>query len=188
MSGTPITPERKERFLAALREMPNVTRASSIIGAHRRTMHQLKANDPVFAEQWDDAIEDGIANAEAMVHRRAFGGADKPLTHQGQFTYKRDFTAIDPATGERFAPHLAPLLRDADGNLVPETVKEYSDQLAMFLLKAHRPDRYRERITSDVNLNDATLTDAEREERVKKLLAEALQRKLAKPDDGSDLV
>lgn len=42
---------------------------------------------------------------------------------------------------------------------ITDTYKEYSDNLAMFLLKAHRPDKYRER--TDLNItNNADLAAA----------------------------
>jgi len=148
--GRPITPEKLEQFLHHLSEMPNVTRAARLIGHARKVMYDIKNRDPEFSSAWDEALEEGIDNAEAMVHRRAFQGADRPLTHQGQITYQRDYAAVDPETGQPYPPHLAPLLRDDLGQLVPATVKEYSDPLAIFLLKAHRPDKYRER--SDVNV------------------------------------
>ena len=40
------------------------------------------------------------------------------------------------------------IVYDKDGNDVGSTHR-YSDNLAMFLLKAHRPDRYRERSTTE---------------------------------------
>lgn len=36
--------------------------------------------------------------------------------------------------------------------VIMDTVKEYSDTLAIFLLKAHNPDKYRERSTVDQNI------------------------------------
>jgi hypothetical protein len=60
--------------------------------------------------------------------------------------------------------------------VITDSYKEYSDTLAMFLLKAHRPDKYRER--SDVNHTvDAGLVER---------LAQGRAR-MKRPDDGSDL-
>lgn len=149
-TGHPITPDELEQFLHHLREMPNITRAARLICASRAAVYDIKTRNPEFSTAWDEAIEEGIDNAEAMVHYRAFQGLDKVLTHRGQITYQLDYAAINPETEQPYLPHLAPLLRDGSGQLVPVTVKEYSDQLAIFLLKAHRPDKYRER--SDVNI------------------------------------
>lgn len=57
-----------------------------------------------------------------------------------------------------------------------DTQKKYSDTLAIFLLKAHRPEKYRER--SDVNVT-GDINIAERLARARK--------RTAPPDDGSDL-
>lgn len=66
-------------------------------------------------------------------------------------------------------------------------VTKYSDSLTMFLLKAHRPDKYRERsevkqeLTGNMNLNDTT--------RASRLAALIELAKLRKAEaDNSDLV
>jgi hypothetical protein len=72
--------------------------------------------------------------------RRAVEGIDRPVIHRGQ---------------------LATAWVDGDGNYVPEgspravrivplTIREYSDTLLIFLLKAARPERYRKRRHSSV--------------------------------------
>lgn len=49
------------------------------------------------------------------------------------------------------------------GELI-DTVQEYSDTLAMFLLKSHRPEKYRERSQVDTNVK-VSLADVIREAR-----------------------
>jgi len=61
-------------------------------------------------------------------------------------------------------------------------------EMRLKLLAKWSPQKYGERVTNDVNLNDATLTPTERESRVKAILASAHKRSLNEPDDGSDLV
>lgn len=150
----PTPPEKFDQFLAVLREVPNVSEACRRVGVSDTVFRVRRRVSPEFAAEWDEAIEQGLDNAEAIAHQRAFYGANKPLTHQGQIIHKRDYSArvVDPETGlERYVePHLAPLLRDTHGNLIPETVPEVSDTLVMFLLKAYRPEKFRER--SDVNV------------------------------------
>lgn len=139
------TPERAAAFCAALAETCNVGKACKAIGIGRRTAYEWREDDPEFAKAWAGAMRIGVSALEDEAHRRAFDGADKPLVHQGQFTYLRDFDAIDPQTGQRYPAHLAPVLKDAQGNPRIATMKEYSDTLAIFLLKAHDPEKYRER-------------------------------------------
>lgn len=69
-----------------------------------------------------------------------------------------------------------------------DTQKKYSDTLAIFLLKAHRPEKYRERTHLDVSNSDGSLVvdDATRSARVAQLLAMAQQRK-AEEDEFGDI-
>jgi hypothetical protein len=88
----------------------------------------------------------GVTALEDEAHRRAFEGVEDPLTHHGRFTYLYRIARDE---------HGEPLL-DEDGNTVQEpvldeqgnhkvaAVRKYSDTLAIFLLKAHDPDKYRE--------------------------------------------
>jgi len=150
MLKEPITDEERERFLAHLREHPNASRAARLLGRSYSGFNKLRATLPEFDVAWKEALDEGIAAAEAEVHRRAFEGVNEPLTHQGQLTYERDFAAVDLVTGDPLPPHLCPFKRDANGNLIPVTLNKRSDTLAMFMLKAYRPDTYRER--QDINL------------------------------------
>lgn len=58
-------------------------------------------------------------------------------------------------------------------------VRKYSDTLLVFLLKARRPDKYRERMSTELSGPNGTalsLSDTEREARIQSLLAMAAQR------------
>lgn len=143
---------------------------------------------PYFATAWDDAMQAGLLALEDEAHRRAFEGVDEPLTHQGQFTYLRDLGAIDPETGRQYPPDLAPVLRDEHGRPRFATMKRYSDTLAIFLLKAHAPDKYRERSAMELtgaNGGPVQITDTERAAKIAAILAAAEARKAS---DVSDLV
>ena len=59
---------------------------------------------------------------------------------------------------------------DKDGNVI-QTYRMYSDRLAELMLKAHAPEKYRERIsTENINLNVTELADEARERIRAKLL------------------
>lgn len=146
-----LTPEKLTAFCAALAETGIVARACKAVDISRVTAYEWRDEIPEFKAAWDKALKIGITALEDEAHRRGFEGVDKPLTHQGQFTYLRDFGAIDPETNQPYQPAYAPVLKDASGNPKLATMKDYSDTLAIFLLKAHDPDKYRER--QDINLS-----------------------------------
>lgn len=115
----------------------------------RTAAYEWREADPGFAAMWDHALKIGKSALEDEAHRRGFEGVDEPLTHQGQFTYLRDFDAIDPETDKPY--EVPPILMDENGNPRIATMKKYSDTLAIFLLKAHDPDKYRENSKLEVS-------------------------------------
>ena len=111
--GSPLTPEKKELFLAALRASPNVSEAARAADISRQSAYKYRDADTDFAAQWDDALNEAIDTLEREAQRRAFEGCTEPVGwHQG---------------------------------VAGGTVKRYSDTLAIFLLKAHRPERFRDK-------------------------------------------
>ena len=155
---TVFTEGLKAEFLDTLRETANVTVAARSVGISPATAYKHRRDDALFAERWDEAINEAVDMLEAEAHRRAFQGTEEPVFYQGcEVGY----------------------------------VRKYSDPLTMFLLKAHRPDKYRERsevkqeISGDMRLNDTT-----RAARLAALLQLAQKRAAeaeAPIDDTSDL-
>ncbi len=168
-----------------LAETCNVGKACSAIDVSRYTAYRWRKVLPDFAEAWDDAMQAGVLALEDEAHRRAFEGLDEPLTHQGQITpaYAKVLDddgneVIDDLTN---APKMGPVY-NADGTFKPQTVKKYSDTLAIFLLKAHAPDKYRENSKVDLTNSDGKLgavDDTARAARVAALLAVAQKRQAA---------
>lgn len=109
---------RKERFLAHLAISGNVSEAGRVADVQRSTLYHWKETDAVFASQWEGALEEAADALEAEARRRAVEGYDEPITYGGK-------VVCDPETGH-------PLVR-----------KKYSDGLMAFLLRAHRPARFR---------------------------------------------
>jgi hypothetical protein len=152
----PIAPEVYSRFLEHLREVPNVSHAARAAGITQYLVYKHRKADPVFSAAWDDALDEAIQRAEKVVHDRAFKGVPEPIVHQGQIQYEHErdahgrviFDVVEtpgvnggPPTFDR-----VPRLKlDIAGNPIPLVVYKPSDQLAQFLLRAHRPERYRER-------------------------------------------
>lgn len=115
-----FTPEKKQRFLAHLRETGNVTLSARAIGLPNRTIYDHRQSDEAFKAAWDEAIEEAVDALEEEARRRAFAGVTRKKFHLGK-------PVKDPLTGKQYVE------------------QEYSDVLLIFLLKAHRPAKYRER-------------------------------------------
>jgi len=73
----------KPPFLAALREVPVVSRACAAVGIERSTAYRAADADDDFRAAWDDAMEEGVDRAEQEAFRRAVEGTDKGVWHQG---------------------------------------------------------------------------------------------------------
>lgn len=80
-----MTPKKgwKPLFLEKLREHANISRAAKDAGISRKTVYKERDNSTTFANEWDDALEEGIDYLEEEARRRAFEGVDEPLMFQG---------------------------------------------------------------------------------------------------------
>ena len=134
MRGKTTSLKQRTTFLAALCEMGNVTASAGAAGFSRAQAYALRSEDVSFAAAWDDAVAEACDRLEAEAWRLAVVGVEEPVI--GRVGKDRDG-----------------ILKNADGeNLV---IKKYSDTLMVTLLKAHKPDKYRERSENNVNLNGA---------------------------------
>jgi hypothetical protein len=102
--------------LALLARTANVSLAAKAVGISRRRAYQLRARDAAFREAWNNAREEGLDCLEAEAWRRAVHG-----TRRAKAVYYQ---------GRKVGA-------DVD--------QEYSDTLLIFLLKAARPEKYRDR-------------------------------------------
>ena len=129
---TPLTPKKKReqerqeqeraarallqaRFLDAFRQGANVWAACKQVGVSRQTVYGWRDTDPAFRAAWDDAENDAVDTLEVSAWQRARNGVKR---EKGVY-YEGKLIATDVTT-------------------------EYSDTLLIFLLKAHRPAKYRE--------------------------------------------
>lgn len=153
---TASRPDWHPAFLRALASSCNITAACRAAGVHRDTFYAHRKAHPAFAAQVKEAFAEAIESLEGEMYRRAVDGCEKPVLHQGV----QVLVWVD-AEGRQVAP-------DAPGaRAVPLVLREYSDTLAIFLAKAHRPKKYRERyevkhkgqvkLTKAEELNDAEL-------------------------------
>lgn len=108
-----------EAALAVIRAGGTIKQASAAIGMQRSSLRKWCAKDAEFRAAYEAAIEEGVEVLEAEAFRRAVEGTLKPAFYQGK------------------------VVKDESGAL--QGVREYSDQLLMFLLRAKAPEKYRER-------------------------------------------
>lgn len=73
---TPWTDQKRTDFLNALREVPNVGAACRRVHCSRTTVYNLRKEDPTFAAEWDEAIEDGLDELESVAASRAIDKSD----------------------------------------------------------------------------------------------------------------
>ena len=116
-------------FLAALARGISVTGAAAEASVPRRTVYEWRHSDEAFSADWDDAVDAGTDVLEDEARRRAHDGVEEPIVAMGK------------------------VARNDDGTIL--TVRKYSDNLMSLLLKARRPDKFRERITQDVSSTGA---------------------------------
>lgn len=142
-----LTPEKLSAFCTALAETGIVGKACKAVDISRVTAYEWREQNPDFAARWDRALKIGVTALEDEAHRRAFSGVDEPLVHQGQFTpvftEARDADGFPILDEQTQRPRMIPLLDD-NGKQQIATMKKYSDTLAIFLLKAHAPEKYRD--------------------------------------------
>jgi hypothetical protein len=113
-------PDWAPRLLAALRASANVQLSCAVAGVPRRSFYNRRDADPAFAAAVAEALEDGCDLLEAEARRRAVDGVPrKKFDRAGN-------PIIDPDTGQQYVE------------------REYSDALLIVLLKAHRPERFRD--------------------------------------------
>lgn len=104
-------------FLDALAQTGNVTESAKVASVSRVFVYERRKDDLAFAAAWDDALDQAADVMEREAWRRAVQGTTEPV-------YGR-------------------IGKDQDGQI--GEVQKYSDTLLIFLLKAARPSKFRER-------------------------------------------
>lgn len=119
LEGEPPAAEWEERFLAALATTGSITKAWKAAGITRSFAFDWRGRRPTtFAKRWDEIADTHRDNLEQSAMLRAIQGVEEPVIFKGK-------PMLDPKTGK------------------PLTVTRYDTALTIFMLKAHRPERYR---------------------------------------------
>jgi hypothetical protein len=113
------------RFCAALREFPSIRNACAAAVVSRATAYAHRARSAAFRAQWATALKEGVEKLEAVCWAKAM---------------RRETTRTRT------------LVKDEAGRtVIHERVEAASDMLAIFLLKAHAPEKYRENFRARVS-------------------------------------
>lgn len=140
----------QERFIAALRNSGNVRASCQAAGVERSTAYRAYKASPEFAAQWDEALEEAIDTLEAAAWSRARDGV---VRHE-------------------------PIMYQGQ-KVAEKVIIEHSDSLMTLLLKAHRPEKYRERF--DIEIKDMRA-------RAEVAVADVMQRTGASRAEAVDLL
>lgn len=143
--AAPAQSAKRSKFLASYRVLGNVSAAARHAGVSR-TQHYEWMQDPKYVVLFNDAHEEACDLLEEQLRKSAMGQREEPVIWQGQLQYR---VIVDhegnPFLDEKGKPKFVPL-----------TVLKQNDVANFFLLKAARPEKYRENvkheITGDVNL------------------------------------
>lgn len=172
------SPERMQRLIDCLREMPVAGEACRRAGISYSTMKYwyLKSTEGVpgdgfdmpsadgideetgdqyverFHTAWDNAMNEGIAKVEVATHTRATG-YQEVLTYMGSVVYRHDLELVAMLGGYGVDTYM----RDDKGFLVPETVMKQDPDLMMFLLKTRKREEYGNHQTVDLNVRGGVL-------------------------------
>ena len=128
MKKLKLTRDRQKRFLEALAETGVVSLAAAIAGTSRTRVYELRKKNAAFAKRWEDAEERAADALEAEAWRRAVAGVPEPLVSAGK------------------------MVRDDDGQ--PLAIRRYSDTLMIALLKARRPNQFKDRAVIEHDISD----------------------------------
>lgn len=113
---------KQRAFLAAYNRLASVSLAAKVAKIARRSHYYW-----LDTREYVDARDEAVDRLEMEARRRGVDGVEAPIYYGGEPVYENK---LDPKTGE-VAIKLA-------------TRRKYSDTLLMFLLKAARPEKYRD--------------------------------------------
>ena len=111
-------------FLAAIRVMPNITRAAKAAKINKSLHYAKVKSSPDYAVAFQQALQMGCDALSDVAVTRATDGWEEPVVYQGRIALQED-----PDTGK----------------VVYVTVTKFDNQLLRFILERRHPE-YRERV------------------------------------------
>ena len=155
----------QKKFLESLRQGSSSTKACEDAGIGKPTAYRWRRDDSEFEAAWDDARESGTDRLEDEAYRRAHDGIEKPIVYQGQLGREDDWSYRERILSQNDDPNDTELIEkllsisdhalDMFGYRVGVrreilSIREHSDTMMITMLKARRPNVYRERTTTIV--------------------------------------
>lgn len=127
-------------FIAAYARSGDPSSAARAAQINYTHVFDVRKADPVFAAAWKEADSIAADLLEQVAIRRATTGEEKVTTRT-----TRKFTSVQTPNPD---PRGEPINRQVlvEETVVEERVNVKSDAILMFLLKARRPEQFRERI------------------------------------------
>src|ERR1041385_7945785 len=121
-------------FLAAFAVHGVITTAAEAIDHDRDIHYRWLDEDPTYEERFEAAKEAFADQLEAEARRRAVEGVKDYVVSAGRLVY-----VDDP---------------ENPGTPIPLVRQVYSDTLLLAMLKAHRPDKYKDRASHEITGKD----------------------------------
>ena len=128
---------KRAAFLAAYARTGNISTASRLANV-ARSRHYEWMKEPEYAAAFAEAREEAIETLEEQVWKSATVGFEEPVIYQGKLC----FEPLRDRNGE--------IVLDETGlpksSKIPLTIRKRNDVAAFFLLKALKPEKYRENV------------------------------------------
>lgn len=129
---------KKRAFLAAFVETASVTHACKILGINRATHYAWLEEDAEHKENFAKSLNMAADHLEDECLRRGYRGTVRPVMYRGEVCYQ-DVSEKDAETGQMTVKRK------------PLVIRDYSDNLAMFMLKGMRPEKYRDNYKAEIS-------------------------------------
>jgi hypothetical protein len=134
---------RRAAFLAAFAVTGQITAAAKAAKIERHVHYLWLETDPDYPALFEKARIEAVQALEDEAVRRATEGVFEPNLYQGQFVYPIKGYELDPETGlpDRGKPIFGKK---------PLGMMKKSDRLLEFLLRAGKPEKFRDRGTVEL--------------------------------------
>lgn len=138
--------DRKRAFLAAFAVIGRINKAAKAARVDRSQHYDWLRDDPAYPSRFAEAQLRAGDAAEDEAVERAMEGVYEPNVFQGRFLYPQEEYVIRPETRDtkgRVIEHEERGWRDVPGSR-PLGVWKKSDQLLLAILRAAKPEKYRQ--------------------------------------------